>query len=164
MSKANKTNENYIGLEKDKIEEVAKSLNSYLADLNLLYVKIHNLHWNIEGSTFFQLHSVFEGYYEAIAKTLDEVAERMLILGHRPAASMKEYLDLSTLKELESKGLSAQESINILESDFLNMLSQSRSILTLAEDANDQGTVDLMAGLIGEYEKSLWMIKSFKTK
>lgn len=164
MSKSKKTNENYIGLEKDKIEEVAKSLNSYLADLNLLYVKIHNLHWNIEGSTFFQLHSVFEEYYEATAKTLDAVAERMLILGHRPAASMKEYLNLSTLKELESKGLSAQESLDILEADFLNILNQSRTILSSAEDAEDQGTADLMAGFIREYETALWMIKSFKTK
>lgn len=155
-------NKNYIGLENNKIEGVVKSLNSYLADLNLLYVKIHNLHWNIEGNAFFQLHSVFEGYYEAMAKSLDEVAERILILGHRPAASMKEYLNLSTLQELDSKGLSAEESISILESDFINMLSQSRAILSLAEDAKDQGTVDLMAGFIGEYEKTLWMIKSYK--
>ena len=164
MSKAKKVNENYIGLEKDKIDEVAKSLNSYLADLNLLYVKLHNLHWNIEGSSFFQLHSVFEEYYEGIAKTLDEVAERMRILGHRPAASMKEYLNLSTLKELESKGFSAQESVDILEADFLNMLNQSRDILSLAEDADDHGTSELMSGIILEYEKALWMIKSFKTK
>ncbi|MBE6053774.1 MAG: DNA starvation/stationary phase protection protein [Clostridium sartagoforme] len=153
---------NYIGLEKNKIQGVVKELNNYLANLNLLYVKIHNLHWNIEGSAFFQLHSVFEGYYEAMAKSLDEVAERILILGSRPAASMKEYLSLSNLEELESKALSAEESVSILENDFISMLNQSREILSIAEDAKDQGTVDLMAGFIGEYEKTLWMIKSYK--
>ncbi|VYU64868.1 DNA starvation/stationary phase protection protein [Clostridium tertium] len=157
-------NNNYIGLENNKIEGVVKSLNDYLANLNLLYVKIHNLHWNIEGKAFFQLHSVFEGYYEAMAKSLDEVAERILILGHRPAASMKEYLNLASLKELDSKGLSAEESINILEGDFSSMLNQSRLILSLAEEAKDQGTVDLMAGFISEYEKALWMIRSYMAK
>lgn len=155
---------NYIGLENNKIEGVVKALNSHLANLNLLYVKIHNLHWNIEGSSFFQLHATFEGYYEAMSKSLDEVAERILILGQRPAASMKEYLSLGTIQELESKGLSSDESISILESDFIKMLNESREIKSIAEAADDQGTADLMGGFIGEYEKALWMIKASKVK
>ena len=75
---------------------------------------------------------------------------------------MKEYMEIGTIKELESKGLSGDEAIGILESDFLNMLNDSRELLSMAEDAKDQGTVDLMAGLISEYEKALWMIKSYK--
>ena len=54
------------------------------------------------------------------------------------------------------------EAIDVLEGDFLAMLKDSRELLSTAEDAKDQGTVDLMAGLISEYEKSLWMIKSYK--
>ena len=153
---------NYIGLDNKKVEGIVKSLNDYLANLNLLYVKIHNLHWNVQGHSFFQLHTVFEGYYEGVAKSLDEVAERILTLGARPYASMKEYLENATLKELESKGLSGDEAIDVLEGDFLAMLKDSRELLSTAEDAKDQGTVDLMAGLISEYEKSLWMIKSYK--
>lgn len=153
---------NYIGLDNKKVEGVVKSLNDYLANLNLLYVKIHNLHWNVQGHSFFQLHAVFEGYYEGVAKSLDEVAERILTLGARPAASMKDYLEIATIKELDSKGLTGDEAIGILEADFLAMLNDSRELLSIAEDAKDQGTVDLMAGLISEYEKALWMIKSYK--
>ncbi|MDV4149594.1 DNA starvation/stationary phase protection protein [Clostridium sp. AL.422] len=153
---------NYIGLENNKIEGIVKSLNDYLANLNLLYIKIHNLHWNVQGHSFFQLHTVFEGYYEGVAKSLDAVAERILTLGDRPLASMKEYLEIGTIKELESKGLSGDEAIGILEADFLAMLNDSRELISMAEDAKDQGTIDLMAGLIAEYEKTLWMIKSYK--
>ena len=77
---------NYIGLDNNKVEGIVKSLNDYLANLNLLYVKLHNLHWNVQGHSFFQLHAVFEGYYEGVAKSLDEVAERILTLGGRPYA------------------------------------------------------------------------------
>lgn len=153
---------NYIGLDNKKIEGVVKSLNNYLANLNLLYVKIHNLHWNVQGHSFFQLHSVFEGYYEGVAKSLDEVAERILTLGSRPSASMKEYMKLGTVEELESKGLTGEEAIDILEADFLTMIKDSRDILSMAEDAEDLGTANLMEGLIAEYEKALWMIKSYK--
>lgn len=153
---------NYIGLDNSKIEGVVKALNNYLADLNVLYVKIHNLHWNIEGNGFFQLHSVYEGYYEAMSKSLDEVAERILILGGRPAASMKEYLELASIKELESKAINSSESIEIIAKDFNSMLEQSREILAIANDANDEGTIDLISGFIGEYEKALWMFKAYK--
>jgi starvation-inducible DNA-binding protein len=151
-----------IGLNKKDIEKVVEGLNKYLADLNVLYVKLHNLHWNIEGPAFFQLHSVFEGYYDGVAKDLDEVAERILILGARPVASIKEYVALSSIEELESKGISADASIAILQKDFTAMLASSREILAFAEDAKDQGTVDMMASFIGNYEKTLWMISAYK--
>lgn len=155
---------NFIGLEKESLENVVKELNVYLANLNTLYTKIHNLHWNVEGPAFFQLHSKFEEFYNGISEDLDAVAERILILGFRPAASLKEYLGLTTIKELDSKGISGDESINILQEDFTSMVEHSRKILTLAEDAKDQGTIDLIAGFISNYEKALWMISSYKAK
>lgn len=155
---------NFIGLEKESLENVVKELNVYLANLNTLYTKIHNLHWNVEGPTFFQLHAKFEEFYNGISEDLDAVAERILILGFRPAASLKEYLGLTTVKELDSKGISGDESINILQEDFTSMVEHSRKILTLAEDAKDQGTIDLIAGFISNYEKALWMISSYKAK
>ena len=125
-------------------------------------MKLHNLHWNIEGPAFFQLHSVFEQYYDKVTADLDEVAERILTLGERPAASVKEYIQLASIEELNSKGISADASIEEVKKDFNHMLEQSRSILELAEEAKDQGTVDLMAGFIGYYEKTLWMINAYK--
>ncbi len=155
---------NFIGLEKKSLENVVKELNVYLANLNTLYTKIHNLHWNVEGPAFFQLHAKFEEFYNGISEDLDAVAERILILGFRPAASLKEYLGLTTIKELDSKGISGDESINILQEDFTSMVEHSRKILTLAEDAKDQGTIDLVAGFISNYEKALWMISAYKAK
>ncbi|NLP28523.1 MAG: DNA starvation/stationary phase protection protein [Clostridia bacterium] len=153
---------NFIGLDKNNLGKVVEGLNKYLADLNVLYVKLHNLHWNIEGPAFFQLHSVFEQYYDKVTADLDEVAERILTLGERPAASVKEYIQLASIEELNSKGISADASIEEVKKDFNHMLEQSRSILELAEEAKDQGTVDLMAGFIGYYEKTLWMINAYK--
>ena len=155
---------NFIGLETKSLENVVKELNIYLANLNTLYTKIHNLHWNIEGPAFFQLHAKFEEFYDAIAEDLDAVAERILILGSRPAASLKEYLSLATIKELDSKGISSADSIDILQADFTAVLEHSRKILSLAETAGDQGTVDLLAGFISNYEKALWMISAYKAK
>ncbi|MBK1810924.1 DNA starvation/stationary phase protection protein [Clostridium sp. YIM B02505] len=155
---------NYIGLEKDGLETIVRELNKYLANLNIIYTKLHNLHWNIKGAAFFELHTKFEEYYDKINIDLDAVAERILTLGHTPAASLKEYLSLSTIAERESKDVTPEDSIEVIRKDFSLLLEASRNILTIADDANDQGTVDLMAGFISKYEKDLWMLTAFTKK
>ncbi|GFZ33454.1 DNA starvation/stationary phase protection protein [Clostridium zeae] len=155
---------NYIGLEKDGLETIVRELNKYLSNLNIIYTKLHNLHWNIKGAAFFELHTKFEEYYDKVNTDLDAVAERILTLGHTPAASLKEYLSLSTIAERESKDVTPEDSIEVIRKDFSSLLEASRSILALADDANDQGTVDLMAGFISTYEKDLWMLTAFTKK
>lgn len=152
---------NYIGLEKDGLETIVRELNKYLSNLNIIYTKLHNLHWNIKGSAFFELHTKFEEYYDKVNLDLDAVAERILTLGHTPPASLKEYLSLSTIAERESKDVTPEDSIEVIRKDLSLLLEASRGILALAQSANDQGTVDLMAGFISKYEKDLWMLTAF---
>ena len=75
-----------VGLSKQAVEEITTHLNKYLSSLNVLYTKLHNYHWNIEGEHFFTLHEVLEGLYNAVHEETDEVAERILKIGGRPAA------------------------------------------------------------------------------
>lgn len=155
---------NFIGLDQGELKPVISELNIYLSNLNILYTKVHNLHWNIEGASFFQLHSKFEEFYDGIAKDLDTVAERILILGGRPAASAKEYLSLATITELDSVGISSMDAIDVLQGDFYTMIDHSRSIISLADVANDEGTIDMLVDFISNYEKALWMIHAYKAK
>ncbi|KGE71836.1 hypothetical protein DC28_08360 [Spirochaeta lutea] len=144
------------------MQGVVKALNTYLANLGVLDIKLHNLHWNVEGQNFFSLHAKLEEFYDLAGEDLDEVAERILTLGYRPLASLKDFMASATLSELPSKAVKGPEVVDIVEGDFNAMLKQSREILTLAEEAKDQGTVDLMAGFIGRYEKTLWMLRAYK--
>ena len=41
-----------------------KKLNTYLANLAVLNIKIHNLHWNIVGSQFVSVHEYLESEYD----------------------------------------------------------------------------------------------------
>ncbi|AHC16347.1 Dps family protein [Salinispira pacifica] len=152
-----------IGLDSKKLEPVAAGLNQYLADLGVLYIKIHNLHWNVEGPQFFQLHEKLEEFYDQTAEQLDDVAERILTIGFRPAASLKEYLNVAKIKELDSKPFGRDEVLKEVTQDFTYMLAESRKVLSQAEEADDQGTVDLMAGFISGYEKTLWMLRAFNS-
>ncbi len=144
-----------------KNENLIKEMNVYLANLNLLYVKLHNYHWNIEGRGFFQLHATYEELYNHVTETLDEVAERILIMGERPAASMKEYLALTTLKERESSPIAVEASVREVKEDFEVMYQDTLKLITLSEEAGDPITADMFTGYASEFHKKLWMMRAY---
>ena len=54
---------------------IANKLNPYLSDLVVLYLKLHDLHWNVKGKMFVQVHTYTESRYDDMAEKFDEIAE-----------------------------------------------------------------------------------------
>ena len=73
--------------------EIVSRLNTLLADYQIHYQNLRGLHWNIQGRSFFTLHSVFEQYYNQAAERIDALAERILMLGGKPLHTYQDYLD-----------------------------------------------------------------------
>lgn len=136
-------------------------MNNFLANLNVMYAKLHNLHWNVTGMGFFEIHVKLEELYTDITLDLDEVAERILTIGHKPLASLKDYLQVATISEIASEDVKALAAIKVAFADYVILVEQAQAILALAEAANDLGTQDLMGGLIAKYEKTLWMLQAY---
>ena len=103
-----------IGLKEKDTAAVAELLNKLVADLNVLYTKVRNAHWNVEGADFHAQHLFFEGIYEGLAETIDEVAERVRAIGHYSVGSLKEFLDLTQLAEEKPTKNDSQSYIKIL--------------------------------------------------
>src|SRR5688572_15528868 len=88
-----------IGIKEKHTESISHELAKLLADEFVLYTKTRNAHWNVEGPDFYNKHKLFEDQYNALAKVIDEVAERIRTLGHYAPATLKEYLKLTSLTE-----------------------------------------------------------------
>ncbi|MGL6248168.1 MAG: Dps family protein, partial [Culicoidibacterales bacterium] len=99
--------------------------------------------------------------YTDITLDLDEVAERILTIGHKPLASLKEYLQIATISEIASQSIKAPTAVQVAIADYIILLEQAQTILALAEATNDLGTQDLMGGLISKYEKTIWMLQAY---
>ena len=149
-----------IGLEKQGREEVAEVLNKYLANLHVLYTKLHNFHWNIEGKNFFQIHAKLEELYDATAEEIDEVAERVLTLGLRPLASMKDYLEVATIKEVESVGIQSEAVLRSVLEDFSTLIKDLREGIEIAGKHGDEVSTDMMIVALENYEKTSWMLRA----
>ena len=140
---------------------VCERLNQYLANQQVMFIKLHNLHWYVKGRSFFTLHEKFEELYDRTAEIIDEVAERMLALGHAPAASLKKALSLTTVKELEDAPISSDTAVAKLITDVEFWIKDTKEIVTLTEEGGDTVTADMFNAYLGEYEKLLWMLKAY---
>lgn len=139
---------------------VASQLNQLLADYQIYYQNLRTLHWYAKGRTFFSLHAKFEEYYNEASEVVDELAERILMLGGTPSHSFAEYVSAGKLKETEviSDGTKAVELV-LANNEYL--LQAVKDTFKLAGEAEDEGTVALLSGLIGSTEKRIWMLKAF---
>ena len=83
---------NQIGLDPQSSELLADKLNELLANYQLFYINTRGFHWNIKGEKFFELHAKFEELYNDLFLKIDEIAERILTLGHTPLHSYEDYM------------------------------------------------------------------------
>lgn len=136
-------------------------LNEYLANQQVMYIKLHNLHWYVKGRGFFTLHAKLEELYDQTAQIIDDVAERLLALGGRPVASLRKALTLTAVQELDDVPISSEDTVKALISDVEYWIRDTRAIVKLAEADEDGGTADQFNGYLTEYQKLLWMLKAF---
>lgn len=144
------------------MEEINKNLNQLLADLNVFFRKLQNYHWNIEGKDFFVFHEILEKYYDCISEEIDEIAEHILINGGQPLGTLKDYLEITKIKEAENKKVSSDVIFNNLISDYETLLNTTVKIKENADNINDYATSCLMDEYILKYSKKLWMLKQGK--
>lgn len=157
------SNINAIGLDSNKAKELADNLNLLLADYSIFYQNVRGYHWNIKGEKFFELHVKFEELYTDLQLKIDEVAERILTLGHTPNHNFSDYKKVSQIQESHnvSDGIKGVE--DILAS-FKIIISLQRSLLTMSAEAEDEGTNALMSDYIRTQEKMVWMYSAFLNK
>jgi starvation-inducible DNA-binding protein len=139
---------------------VQKVLNQQVANWGLLYVKFHNFHFYVKGPEFFTLHIKFEELYTEAGLHFDELAERLLAIDGKPLATMKAFIDESSLKE--AKGTeSAQQMVETVVNDFTTLINELTEGMEIAEKAGDDTTADMLLSIHASLEKHRWMLKSF---
>jgi starvation-inducible DNA-binding protein len=134
-------------------------MNKYVADLMVLYVKFHNLHWNVTGKGFEQVHVYIEKLYDDLTLKYDEVAERVKMLGEYPTASIASYKGESTIEEIESKDYTISESLNIVLAELKYLKGEAQNIRKVADENDDFVTVAMMEDHIAVYDKEIWFVK-----
>jgi starvation-inducible DNA-binding protein len=140
-------------------EKTVEKLNQVLSDLQVVYQNLRTMHWLVKGEQFFMLHKLYEEFYTETAETVDEVAERILMLGGTPLHQFADYLKNARVEPVVEvpKG---KESLKLAVNNYNQLLSSYRELNAYAAENGDEGTAALFSELIGSTEKKLWMLNS----
>jgi starvation-inducible DNA-binding protein len=140
--------------------QLVSVLNKQIANWSVLYTKLHNYHWYVKGGQFFTLHVKFEEFYNEAGVHVDELAERLLAIGGKPSATMKEYLEISSIKEA-SGNESAEEMVQSVINDFSIIIGELKEGMSFANEVNDETTGDMLLAIHSNLEKHVWMLTAF---
>jgi starvation-inducible DNA-binding protein len=160
--KKRKNMEPQIGISKQNLQKSIAFLSSILADEMTLYIKIRKFHWNVAGNSFMELHKLFENQYKLLEASIDEIAERISKLGGKTIGTMKEFSELTRLKENPNKYPSQNDMIHELLKDQETVIVELRKDIEVCSDEiNDAGTADFMTGLMEEHETMAWVLRRY---
>ncbi|MGG0409301.1 Dps family protein [Peribacillus simplex] len=134
-------------------------VNKEIANFSVLYTKIHNYHWFVNGPHFFELHQKLEELYKEVTSNYDELAERLLAIGEKPVATLKEYLELTTIEEATGNE-NTEDMVQSVISDFEKLSEEFLEIIEVAEE-EDPVTADMLTGMKKSLNKHAWMLRAY---
>ena len=139
---------------------LADDLKTLLATQYAFVIKAQFFHWNVEGSDFAQLHDFFGNIYEEVYSAIDPTAEFVRILEEYTPGSFERFQELSLISG-QIKVPRARLMIQELLADNQVVIDLLNQCFAAAEQENQQGVADFIAGRIDAQGKHGWMLKAF---
>jgi len=143
-----------------KSNKLIELLNKNLANLQVLYVKLHNYHWNVKGMNFKSIHEMTETYYDYFAEQYDEAAERVVQLGGKPLTTLQDYLNNASLNEESENEFDVKIVLNSVLADFEYLNKEFKVISKTANEMIDMTTASYADNNVAWLEKQIWMINA----
>lgn len=140
---------------------LADGLGILLADTHTLYATTHGYHWNVTGSMFPSLHTLFEQQYNELWLAVDLIAERIRSLGHPAPFGCSTFARQTTLRE--GKATEAAAMLSDLVTGHEAVARTLRRLSVVAEDSGDPATADLLVTRLSVHEKAAWMLRATLT-
>lgn len=135
-------------------------LNQYVADLHVLNVKLHQLHWNVVGLQFVMIHEYTEELYDDLFKKFDEAAEVLKIQGEVPLGKVSDYIKISKIEELDTANYSVDFVIKEIKKDLAYLKELLSKIRRAASEEDDFEVANMAEDHISDFSKQLWFISA----
>ena len=140
-------------------ENLSKKLNGLLAAQSTLYFKTKKAHWLTFGPHFKEYHELLDTQAAFILNQIDEIAERVTMLGGTPLGSLAEFKEFSPLKDFSTESKTAHQYLELLLADHESLVLLLRECIDIASNDQDPGTADMLTRIVQEHEKAAWFIR-----
>lgn len=135
-------------------------LNQQLATAWIIGFNAKRYHWTVAGPHFRDYHLRFDELHAAVDATVDELAERIRMLGGVPIHTPSQMEAQSAVepsapsRKLDAKGMLAEA-----------LAGEERAIILchegieLAGHHNDPGTADMLTRFVQLHQKEAWFLR-----
>jgi starvation-inducible DNA-binding protein len=147
-----------IGLDSEVRHSIVETLNNILANEAVLTLKTRCAHWNLSGAGSFELNILFDSQYEQLNDISDEIAERVRMLGGFAVCSLQEFLNHT---QLEEQSEVAPDILCLLVDHETCIRFMREDARKCTEEYEDEGTFELLVGVMRLHEKMAWMLRSY---
>lgn len=139
---------------------LADTLKTLLATAYAFSIKTQGFHWNVESVNFPQYHKFLDDLYsEVYDNTIDKLAEIIRQLDVYAPGSLTRFAELSQIED-QVKIPRAELMLKELYEDNSIILGMYKQAFHVAEEADEQGICDFIAGRIDAHSKHQWMLRS----
>jgi starvation-inducible DNA-binding protein len=148
-----------IALSENVCRASVERLNQVLADTMSLRDLYKKHHWQVSGSTFYQLHLLFDKHFGEQVELVDQIAERIQALGGLSYAMAADVAENTNVPR-PPKG---REEVSVQISRLLEaheiILQEARAAARKAAEVGDDGTNDLLvSSVIRTNEMQVWFL------
>jgi starvation-inducible DNA-binding protein len=148
-----------IALAEAACRQSVDNLNQLLADTITLRDLYKKHHWQVAGPTFYQLHLLFDKHYEQQNELVDEIAERIQLLGGVSVAMAADVAEMTLIPRPPKGREEAPVQISRLLHAHEIVLKEARTMARLAAEDGDDGTNDLIvSNVIRANELQVWFV------
>src|SRR5450756_987092 len=131
---------------------VVATLQRQHANALVAYLNYKKYHWLSYGPLFRDIHLMLDEQATLVYDTIDEFAERAIMVGGAPLGDPADYLPSASVKPSKGK----------LSLD--HMIAEMHDDCEVATEAGDIGTADLYTRLVQVHQKSRWFLNEILQK
>jgi starvation-inducible DNA-binding protein len=161
MAVASKTNRDTQALDREISREnrsdspVVQDLRRQVANALVLYLNYKHYHWQTFGPLFRDLHKLFDRFAKDVLGSVDEIAERVRMIGQDPPARAVELADIASVAPAAPHS-TMRDMVEEADRNLKIVIKEMRQAARTAEEHGDPGTVDLFSRLVQIHEKHEW--------
>jgi starvation-inducible DNA-binding protein len=137
---------------------LVRHLQRQVANAFMLYGNYKRYHWQCFGPLFRDLHLLFDELAKDVQGTLDELAERLRMVGQDPIATPAEVLEAASVAPAPL-GQSMREMLQQADAHAITIIREMREAVRAADEAGDPGTADLFTRFVQIHEKHEWWLR-----
>lgn len=139
-------------------------LNEYMANLKVEVNNLYNLHFNVVGSMFREIHLLLEKYYKQFGQMYDQVAERIKMLKGYPLTNLVKIEEISQIKSMQSRDYTEEQVLDVLNNDFAYLRDYTKDLIGYFSNEGDVYTSHMLLEFLMFLEKELWMNEATSKK